>query len=98
MKCGSKIAMFSGRAICIIGSLQLALLDGFGRMGHNAHWFSDVVGAGLLGVGTTELLFWLHREHQQHPSRFRIFPVTAPADRHGQHPSRPAGLGLAFTF
>ena len=76
----------------------LALLDGFGRMGHNAHWFSDVVGAGLLGVGTTELLLWLHRQHQQDLSRFRIFPVMAPADRHGQPPTRPAGLGFSFNF
>ena len=30
---------------------SLALLDGFGRMGNNAHWFSDVAGAALLGVG-----------------------------------------------
>ena len=76
----------------------LALLDGFGRMGHHAHWFSDVVGAGLLGVGTTELLLWLHRQHQQDLSRFRIFPVMAPADRHGQPPTRPAGLGFSFNF
>jgi hypothetical protein len=26
-KCGSKIAMFSGRAICIIGSLHIAAMD-----------------------------------------------------------------------
>jgi membrane-associated phospholipid phosphatase len=31
---------------------SLALLDGFGRMGNDAHWFSDVVAAGLLGWGT----------------------------------------------
>ena len=42
---------------------SLALLDGFGRMGHDAHWFSDVVGAALLGVGTTELFLYLHRQH-----------------------------------
>jgi membrane-associated phospholipid phosphatase len=30
---------------------SLALLDGFGRMGNDAHWFSDVVGAALLGSG-----------------------------------------------
>jgi membrane-associated phospholipid phosphatase len=29
-------------------------------MGHDAHWFSDVVGGALLGVGTTELLLWMH--------------------------------------
>ena len=38
---------------------SLALLDGFGRMGHDAHWFSDVVGAGMLGYGTTELFLRL---------------------------------------
>jgi membrane-associated phospholipid phosphatase len=76
----------------------LALLDGFGRMGHNAHWFSDIVGAGLLGVGTTELLRWLHSQHQQHPSRFYIVPVTTPTDHAGPHTSLPTGLGIAFTF
>jgi membrane-associated phospholipid phosphatase len=57
---------------------SLALLDGFGRMGHDAHWFSDVVGAALLGVGTTELFLYLHRQHEEHPWRFRIFPWRRP--------------------
>jgi membrane-associated phospholipid phosphatase len=44
---------------------SLALLDGFGGMGHDAHWFSDVVGAALLGVGTTELFIRLHNRHDK---------------------------------
>ncbi len=55
---------------------SLALLDGFGRMGHDAHWFSDVVGAGLLGVATTELFIWLHKRHDEQPSRWRIFSMS----------------------
>lgn len=31
---------------------SLALLDGFGRIGHDRHWFSDVIGSALPGVGT----------------------------------------------
>ena len=45
-----------------VPAYSLALLDGFGRMGHDAHWFSDVVGTGLLGWGTTELFQYLHRQ------------------------------------
>ncbi len=68
---------------------SLALLDGFGRMGNNAHWFSDVVGAALLGAGTTELFIYLHRRHEQEPSRWRIFPASEPP---GQGRSNPIFL------
>ena len=74
---------------------SLALLDGFGRMGNNAHWFSDVVGAALLGVGTTELFLYLHGQHEQHPWRFRIFPV-APPPVPSKSSVAPAGVALAF--
>jgi hypothetical protein len=53
---------------------SLALVDGFGRMGHDAHWFLTSSGAGLLGAGTTELLFHLHRRHDRQPDRWRLFP------------------------
>ncbi len=76
---------------------SLALLDGFGRMGHNAHWFSDIAGAALLGVGTTELFIYLHRRHEAEPNRFRIFAIAAP----GLGPRTPMGgapTGVAFAY
>jgi hypothetical protein len=50
-------------------------------MGHDAHWFSDVVGAALLGWGTTELFLYLHARHAAEPSRWRIIPMGPPDDR-----------------
>jgi len=78
---------------------SLALLDGFGRMGHDAHWFSDVVGAALLGVGTTELLLWLHKEHELDPNRFKIFAVNPPSGPSSSVQSyTPVGVGIAFSW
>jgi hypothetical protein len=45
-------------------------------MGHDAHWFSDVVGAGFVGIATTELFIWLHKRHDEEPSRWRIFSMS----------------------
>jgi membrane-associated phospholipid phosphatase len=76
---------------------SLALLDGFGRMGHDAHWFSDVAGAALLGVGTTELLLWLHKRHEAEPSRWRIFSTSAPSGpKISNQPS--IGMGVAYSW
>jgi hypothetical protein len=79
---------------------SLALLDGFGRMGHDAHWFSDVVGAALLGVGTTELLLWMHRRNELDPNRFKVFSEAAPsaAGPHAAQSVVPMGVGIAFNF
>jgi hypothetical protein len=78
---------------------SLALLDGFGRMGHNAHWFSYVIGAALLGVGTTELFLYLHRRHQENPDSFKIFAISAPpAPSRAQQTLVPAGIGVAFSW
>jgi membrane-associated phospholipid phosphatase len=75
---------------------SLALLDGFGRMGNDAHWFSDVVGAALLGAGTTELLLWMHRRHALETSRWRIFTATSPSGRLAS--GMPAGLGVSYNW
>jgi len=78
---------------------SLALLDGFGRMGHDAHWFSDVVGAGLLGWGTTELFIYLHKKHEHEPTRWRIFPMTPPpGDATAKMASAPAGIGVEYRW
>ena len=79
---------------------SLALLDGLGRMGNDAHWFSDVIGAALLGVGTTELLIWLHKQHELNPDRFRIFPVNSSQSGPGSHAQSytPIGGGIAFSW
>lgn len=66
-----------------------ALTVGLGRMGHDAHWFSDIVGAGIVGVGTTELLLHLHAEHANDPTRFRVFPTVE---------EKSAGLEVAYAW
>jgi len=78
---------------------SLALLDGFGRMGHDKHWFSDVVGAGLLGWGTAELFFYLHRQHANQPSRWRIFPLeVAPSAVGRRNEVPPLGFAVAYDW
>ena len=78
---------------------SLALLDGFGRIGHDRHWLSDVIGSALLGVGTSELLLYLHRYHAEHPWRMRIFP-TAPSSSTGSRTrlSVPMGATIALDW
>jgi membrane-associated phospholipid phosphatase len=76
---------------------SLALLDGFGRMGHDAHWFSDVIGAGLLGVGTTELFIWLHNRHDEEPGRWRIFAMNEAGP--GLARAQPfSSIGVGFSY
>jgi PAP2 superfamily len=78
---------------------SLALVDGFGRIGHDAHWFSDVVGAALLGAGTTELLLYLHKQHGQQPDRWRIFPdQLSPITTGASHSAVPTGLAATWNW
>jgi membrane-associated phospholipid phosphatase len=78
---------------------SLALMDGFGRMGNDAHWFSDVVGGALLGIGTTELFLYLHRQHAKEPWRFRVFPYSPPPSAEGsRRSSAPTGLMVSFSW
>jgi membrane-associated phospholipid phosphatase len=80
---------------------SLALLDGFGRMGNDAHWLSDVVGAALLGSLSTELFIYLHRKHEAEPNRWRILPYTPPPPATGPTTMQnvmPTGLELAYSW
>ncbi|HEY2106561.1 MAG TPA: phosphatase PAP2 family protein [Candidatus Binataceae bacterium] len=67
-----------------------AVAVGLGRMGHDAHWFSDVVGAGLIGVGSTELLYYLHKRHEESPGHYWLFPASS--DRGG------GGVGVGYNW
>jgi membrane-associated phospholipid phosphatase len=73
----------------LVPAYAAAFATGFGRIGNDAHWLSDIIGAGLVGVGTTELLLYLHREQAEDPSRFRIFPTVS---------ERSARLTVAFDW
>lgn len=53
---------------------SLAVMTGVGRMGKDAHWASDILGSALVGAGTTELLFYLHREREK-PTSLIILPM-----------------------
>lgn len=78
---------------------SLALADGFGRMGHDAHWFSDVVGAALLGWGTTKLFLYLHQRHAEEPGRWRLLPLDAPvASPPARQASVPLGMRVAYLW
>jgi len=78
---------------------SLALLDGFGRMGHDEHWFSDVVGAALLGAGTTELFIWLHKRHEEEPGRWRLLTMDEPQTPvAAAQAMAPVGLGIAYNW
>jgi PAP2 superfamily len=70
-----------------VPAYSAALSVGIGRMGHDAHWFSDIVGSAIVGIGTTELLLHLHAEHANDPSRFRVFPMVG---------DRSVGLQVAY--
>lgn len=80
---------FDNRWYVAIPLYAAAMATGFGRIGNDAHWLSDVVGAGLVGIGTSELLLYMHRQHAENPSRFRIFPMNSP---------QASGLELAFEW
>ncbi len=54
----------------------LALMTGIGRMGKDAHWASDVLASSLIGVGTTKLLFYLHRRREWSSSSLVITPMV----------------------
>jgi hypothetical protein len=80
-----------------------AIAVGVGRMGKDDHWLSDIVGSAILGIGTTELLLYMHRWHAANPSRFRIFPVSAPnpgpaARQSASQGLAPQGLGVSYEW
>ncbi|HYA35623.1 MAG TPA: phosphatase PAP2 family protein [Candidatus Binataceae bacterium] len=88
---------FDNRWYVALPAYAGALSVGFGRMGHDAHWLSDIAGAALLGVGTTELMLWMHRQHDLNPSRYRIFAAPAPSSS-GAQAMASGGIGIEFSW
>jgi membrane-associated phospholipid phosphatase len=72
-----------------IPAYSLAVMTGVGRMGKDAHWASDILGSALVGAGTTELLFYFHRQREK-PTSLIILPMLP-----GQ---RAPGVGVAFNW
>ncbi len=89
---------FDNRLSVALPIYSLALLDGFGRMGHDSHWFSDVVGAAFLGAGTTKLFLYLHRRHEQEPGRWRFFPDTVSPTTGTDGPVKVSGLAATWRW
>lgn len=88
---------FDNRWYVAIPAYSLALTDGFGRMGHDSHWFSDVVGGAIVGVGTTELLLYLHKRHSTQLERWRLFPANSGTPGKGGSET-PMGLGISYNW
>lgn len=65
---------FNYRWWVAIPAYSLAVMTGVGRMGKDAHWASDILGSALVGAGTTELLFYLHRQRET-PTSLIILPM-----------------------
>jgi membrane-associated phospholipid phosphatase len=72
-----------------IPTYSAAVAVGLGRMGHDAHWFSDVMGSAIIGIGTTELLLYMHKQYEENPDHYWVFPVST---------SRGGGLGVGYDW
>jgi len=53
---------------------------GVGRMGRDRHWASDVVASALLGIGTTKLFNYMHRQREQAAPRVTLSPIIVPGE------------------
>jgi len=73
-----------------VPAYSLAVMTGVGRMGKDAHWASDILGSALVGAGTTELLFYLHRQREK-PTSLIILPMMVPGER-------ATGLSVGFNW
>jgi membrane-associated phospholipid phosphatase len=74
-----------------VPAYSLAVMTGVGRMGKDAHWASDILGSAIVGAGTTELLFYFHRQREK-PTSLIILPMV-PVPGGG-----PMGLNVGFNW
>jgi len=81
---------FNNRWWAAVPAYSLAMMTGIGRMGKDAHWASDVLTSSLIGVGATELLFYLHRRREWPTSSLTIMPMVGERGA--------AGAALSFSW
>ena len=81
---------FDNRWWAAVPAYSFALMTGVGRMGKDAHWASDVLTSSLIGVGATELLFYLHRRREWPTSSLTIMPMVGERGA--------AGAALSFSW
>jgi hypothetical protein len=49
-------------------------------MGRDRHWASDILASAFLGIGTTKLFNYMHREREQASSQISVVPLLAPRE------------------
>ncbi len=67
---------FDNRWWAAVSAYSFALMTGIGRIGKDKHWASDILTSALIGVGTTKMVFYLHREREGQSSLF-ITPMLS---------------------
>lgn len=67
---------FNNRWWVAVPAYGFAIMTGVGRIGKDAHWASDIIASSLIGVGTSELLFYLHRKRDWPTSSLMVSPMV----------------------
>lgn len=68
-------AAFDHRWEVALPAYVAAVAVGVGRMGRDRHWASDIVASAFLGIGTTKLFNYMHRQRDQAASRVSVSPL-----------------------
>lgn len=73
-------AGFDHRWEVTLPAYAAAAAVGVGRMGRDRHWASDVLASAFLGIGTTKLFNYMHRQREQAAAQISVSPVLAPRE------------------
>jgi hypothetical protein len=68
-------AAFDHRWDVTVPAYVAATAVGVGRMGRDRHWASDILASAFLGIGTTKLFNYLHRQREQAVPRVTLAPL-----------------------
>jgi membrane-associated phospholipid phosphatase len=73
-------AAFDHRWWVTLPAYGAAAAVGVGRMGRDRHWASDILASAFLGIGTTKLFNYIHRQREQAAAPVTFSPLMAPAE------------------